>query len=150
MQISKLVEADIPELLEIEKQCHATPWSEQSFRNELDHEHGIFLIAREKGKMIGYASLWVIADEAHITNLAVLPTEQGKGFGKQLVLEILHQSVDQGATCATLEVRTSNKPALTVYESFGFKACGVRKRYYPDNNEDAIVMWLYDLTNVLD
>lgn len=119
-----------------------------SFRNELDHELGIFLVAHEKSDVVGFAALWLVADEAHIINLATDPQCRRRGYAKRLVYELLHAAKERGAVCATLEVRESNSAARGLYESFGFEACGLRKNYYPDNNESAVVMWMHSLDSL--
>jgi [ribosomal protein S18]-alanine N-acetyltransferase len=145
LRIVKLEREHIPEILEIEKVSHASPWSERSFEHEVNHRHGVFLVALINGKVAGYGGSWVLIDEAHITNVVVRPDDRGKGLGRRLMDELLTQSSKMGALCSTLEVRQSNRVAQSLYEAMGYRAATVRKRYYPDNQEDAIVMFLDSL-----
>lgn len=135
----------IDEILVIESSTHSAPWSRKSFENELEHKYGVFLIALVEGKVIGYGGTWVLVDEAHVTNVVVSPEFRGQGIGRKLMNEMLLKAREKGAVCATLELRKSNEVALKLYESMGFKMATVRKAYYPDNQEDAIVMMMDDL-----
>lgn len=146
LRLSPLEERHIPGIHAIETKSQTSPWAEQSFRNELGHENGLVVVAEDKSGVIGFAVAWVVVDEAHIINIGVDPERRRQGIGRKLILELLLQAKDRGATCATLEVRCSNEAAIALYESFGFQRIGLRKRYYPDNKEDAVVMWLYEFS----
>lgn len=135
----------IAAVLAVEAQCQSSPWSERSFRNELDQKQSVFLVAVLGGEVVGYAGAWILADEAHITTLAVAPSHRRQGLGIQLMEEVLSRAVERDAICSTLEVRAGNEAALRLYEGMGYARCGLRKGYYPDNREDAVVMWLHDL-----
>lgn len=135
----------IDEILVIESSTHSAPWSRKSFENELEHKYGVFLVALIEGKVIGYGGTWVLVDEAHVTNVVVSPEFRGEGIGRKLMNEMLLKARDKGAVCATLELRKSNEVALKLYESMGFVMATVRKAYYPDNQEDALVMMMDDL-----
>ena len=135
----------IDEILVIESSTHSAPWSRKSFENELEHKYGVFLVALIEGKVIGYGGTWVLVDEAHVTNVVVSPDFRGEGIGRKLMNEMLLKARDKGAVCATLELRKSNEVALKLYESMGFVMATVRKAYYPDNQEDALVMMMDDL-----
>lgn len=148
IRLSPLEERHLAQIHEIEKGSQSSPWAEQSFRNELGHERGVFVVAEDNDGVIGYAVAWIIVDELHIINIAVEPERRKEGIGKRMITEMILQSQERGATCATLEVRASNEAAIKLYESFGFVNAGVRKRYYPDNKEDAVVMWLYNFDEV--
>lgn len=131
--------------MEIEKASQSLPWSENSFRHEINHDDGIFVVAHSGSDILGYGAAWVTVDEIHITTIAVRPENRKAGVAKKIISEILAQGVEKGGTCATLEVRPSNSAAIALYEGFGFASVGNRKNYYPDNKEDAMIMWLYDL-----
>jgi [ribosomal protein S18]-alanine N-acetyltransferase len=135
----------IPDILAIEHVTHSAPWSQRSFENELEHKYGIFLVGFVEGKIVAYGGCWVLVDEAHVTNVVVREDMRGQGIGKKLMVDLLDKAKQKGALCATLEVRSSNQAALHLYEKLGFSQTTVRKRYYPDNHEDAIVMMLDDL-----
>lgn len=147
IRFENLSRSAIPAILEIERQVHSAPWSERSFENELNHAHGVFVVAVTGQEIVGYGASWIMVDEAHITTIAVRPSDQKKGIGRKIMHEILRQSAERGATCSTLEVRVSNAPAISLYESLGYVRVGIRKNYYPDNKEDAVIMWLYELKN---
>lgn len=145
LRFETLAEGHLPQVLALEQRSHLSPWSEASFRMELGHPAGIFLVAILGGEIIGYAGCWVLVDEAHITNVVVAEAHRREGIGLRLMKELLHRAVERGAICATLEVRAGNTAAATLYEGMGFVSAGLRKRYYPDK-EDAVIMWLHDLT----
>ena len=131
LQIEHLKEEDIPKVVEIENLCFSAPKSEEVFRSDLTK----YWVAKEDGKIVGYIGTEKVAGETHIINMAVHPEQRGKGIGKKMMAEAL-----DNREVAFLEVRTSNLPAQRIYEHFGFKNVGVRKKYYQDNDEDAIVM----------
>lgn len=133
------------EVIDLERESHSSPWSRAAFEAELAHPHGRFLVARLDGQLVAYGALWLLIDEAHIINLAVSKRVRRQGIGLKLMKELLGAAKDAGILCATLEVRAGNVAAISLYESMGFQKTTVRKRYYPDDNEDAIVMWCHDL-----
>ena len=145
LRFEDLQERHIEPILEIEKQSNTAPWSERSFRNELDNPDRIFLVALVEGRVCGYGGVWLMIDEAHITTVAVAPDWRRNGIGRRLMEELLSRSRDAGMMCSTLEVRAGNEHAIHLYEELGYKETARRKRYYPDNDEDAVVMWLFDL-----
>jgi ribosomal-protein-alanine N-acetyltransferase len=132
--------------LEIEKEANPAPWSEASFRNELDNRQSVFLVCFQGPEMVGFGGLWKVIDEAHITTVAVAPAHRRKGIGWALMVELLERAKDAGMSCSTLEVRAGNEAAIELYEKLGYTTAARRRRYYPDNREDAMVMWLHDLT----
>lgn len=148
LRLEALREEHLPRVLEIERRVNGAPWSERSFRNELDHPHGIFRVALENGEVVGYGGIWLVIDEAHVTNVAVEPEHQGQGIGRRIMSELLKAAAEAGMRCSTLEVRAGNAPALALYEKLGFERTAVRKGYYPDNREDAVVMWLHSLDDL--
>lgn len=145
LRFERLAEHHIPEVVEIEKAANGSPWSDRAFRNELDHEHSVFLVALEGGEVIGYGGVWLVIDEAHIVNVAVREDRRRHGFGRQLVEKLLEAAKEAGMKTASLEVRAGNEGAIHLYENLGFVTTNRRKRYYPDNREDALVMWLFTL-----
>jgi ribosomal-protein-alanine N-acetyltransferase len=148
LRFEPLREDHLPAILEIERAVNGSPWSERSFRNEIDHRHGIFRVAIEEGNVVGYGGLWLVIDEAHVTNVAVAPSRQRRGIGRKLMLQLLEAAKTGGMTCATLEVRAGNLPALELYEKLGFERTALRRGYYPDNKEDAVVMWRHRLDDL--
>ena len=132
---------DVDQVAEIEQATFARPWSRESFRQELTRNAvARYLVAEEDGQILGYAGAWVILDESHITNIAVLEDWRGRGIGKQLTKALLQYLSNLGASYATLEVRVSNERAQNLYKGLGFVTVGKRKRYYEDNGEDAFLM----------
>ena len=135
----------IPKILEIEQSTHSAPWSQRSFENELEHKYGVFLVGFLEGEICAYGGVWILVDEAHVTNVVVRENLRGQGIGRRLMIELLEKERTNGAVCATLEVRASNASAIHLYDTLGFVQTTVRKKYYPDNKEDAVVMMLNDL-----
>ncbi|EUJ42469.1 ribosomal protein S18-alanine N-acetyltransferase [Paenilisteria rocourtiae] len=135
--------ADVKSLLRIENAVFTSPWSEKAFRNEFyTNQYAYYLVAEQNEAVIGYAGVWLILDEGHITNIAVHPDYQGKGYGQALLAKLLDTATEKGVIRLTLEVRVSNMQAQKLYRKFGFKDGAIRKQYYPDNQEDALVMWV--------
>jgi [ribosomal protein S18]-alanine N-acetyltransferase len=145
VRLDVLREEHIPRILEIEAVTNGAPWSERAFRNELAHNDRIFLVAFDGSQIVGYGGVWLVIDEAHVTTLAIAESQRRQGIGLKLMIELLKQSMEAGMVCSTLEVRAGNEAAIKLYEKLGYRETAKRKRYYPDNNEDAAVMWLYDL-----
>ncbi len=145
LRLERLREEHIPAILQIEKVANGAPWSERSFRNELSHPHGVFFTALLEGKVVGYGGVWLLVDEAHITTVAVEETLRRNGIGRRIMLDLLKAAKERGMTCSTLEVRAGNVGAIKLYEGLGYAVTATRKGYYPDNKEDAVVMWMYEL-----
>lgn len=133
---------DIPVVCAIEQEAFSTPWSPGAFRNELsNNQFAHYMIMDIGGEVAGYGGLWLIMDEAHITNVAVRDTYRGRKLGERLLIELMRTAGFLGAQRMTLEVRPSNTRALCLYGKLGFYSVGVRKGYYTDNQEDALIMW---------
>ncbi|MDX2066733.1 MAG: ribosomal protein S18-alanine N-acetyltransferase [Fimbriimonadaceae bacterium] len=145
LRFEPLEERHLTEVMAIEHAINPAPWSEDAFRNELTHANSIFRVALVEGRVAGYVDVWMVVDEAHITNVAVREELRRNGIGRRLVRIGLEEAKARGAVAATLEVRASNAPAIQLYEQMGFVRAAVRRSYYPDNREDAVVMWLYRL-----
>ena len=136
-------EKDLPAMAEIERRCFHTPWSEESLRDDLTgNPLSVYMVLEaESGDVAGYMSLWRILDEGHINNVAVLPEYRRRGGASEMLKFMLKYSQRSGISSHTLEVRVSNEGAIGLYGKFGFKEAGVRKGYYEDNGEDALIMW---------
>ena len=133
---------DIERICLIEIACFPTPWTADAFLNELEHNSfARYLVMEWNNTIIGYAGMWTILDEAHITNIAVMEQYRGRKLGERLLRELVVLAIASGMKRMTLEVRTSNYHAQRLYEKFGFRAEGLRRGYYSDNGEDAIIMW---------
>lgn len=142
VKLISMGEEYLEDIMEIEHLSFAIPWSREAFRQEILHNQlARYQIAIEGGRAIAYGGIWLILDEAHITNIAVHPDYRGKGVGKKLIEDLIETAQKKGMVQMTLEVRKSNKVAIHLYESFGFEIAGVRKGYYADNHEDALIMW---------
>lgn len=133
---------DIPEILVIEREAFTMPWTEEAFRNELTHNHfAKYMVMELAGHIIGYAGMWAIVDEAHVTNIALLEAYRGRKWGDRLLEELMKTASFLGMKSITLEVRVSNEVAQNLYRKKGFRPAGTRKGYYSDNREDALIMW---------
>ena len=140
--IAPMTAADLEEVLAIEQIAFSSPWSRESFLYELrENKRAVYLAARETDRVVGYAGMWVIFDEGHITNLAVRPDCRRQGIGGRLLDELTTAAKERGVSRLTLEVRQSNLGAQLLYTQKGFVSSGLRRRYYRDNNEDAVIMW---------
>ena len=131
----------IDQVLAIER-AFAAPWTHEMFVQELRHqwEASAALVALRGTQVVGYVLCWFVADEIHIVNLAVHTGSRRRGIGRRLMQEICDRARLRGLSIATLEVRVNNEPAIRLYESLGFRKVAIRKGYYADNGEDAIVM----------
>lgn len=134
---------DLSSVIAIEQVSFPTPWSIHSFATELrDNEYARYHCLEVDGQVIGYMGLWFILDEGHITNVAIVPDHRGQRWGEFLMRMVMKKMALEGMERMTLEVRVSNAPARQLYERLGFKTVGVRKGYYVDTQEDALIMWV--------
>lgn len=140
--IRKMTVADAPGVHAVERESFATPWTLEAFVAEMMQNPNAYYLVAEAEEIIGFAGLWHIADEGHITNVAVKRATRGMGIGEALLVALIAEAKQLGLRAMTLEVRVSNTPARTLYEKLGFLYAGTRKRYYQDNNEDAAIYWL--------
>lgn len=140
--VNFMTEADIDGVLEISDLSFSLPWSKASYIQELSNPVAKYLIAKIDDKVVGFIGTWVILDESHITNVAVHPNYRNKGIASNLLESLLQYCKNIGCVAYTLEVRAGNKSAQALYTKYGFKEDGIRKGYYEDNKEDAILMWL--------
>jgi ribosomal-protein-alanine N-acetyltransferase len=131
---------DLDQILEIEELCFPLPWSRESFLTELKNPLAQYIVAQEGFVLQGYAGVWLIFDEGHITNVAVHPRARGRRIGELLLANIMALASANGAVVVTLEVRPSNDAALSLYRRMGFEEKGLRRGYYLDNGEDALIM----------
>jgi [ribosomal protein S18]-alanine N-acetyltransferase len=140
LDIRRLTYADLPQVIAIERRAFPTPWSLAMFVLELSKPGGVCLAARRDGVLVGYLICSRYDTVWHVMNVAVDPNVRRVGVATTLLLELLERVGDDSARF-TLEVRTSNAAAIALYERFGFRAAGMRRRYYQDNGEDALIMW---------
>jgi ribosomal-protein-alanine N-acetyltransferase len=132
---------DIPAVHAIESASFPTPWPPYAFRGELESNRmAHYLVLRAAARVVAYAGIWLMVDEAHVTTFAVLPAYRRRGIGGRLLCELIELAADLGASVVTLEVRLGNVAARRLYQRFGFRPVGVRPHYYSDNGEDALIM----------
>ncbi|RIV17144.1 ribosomal-protein-alanine N-acetyltransferase [Alicyclobacillaceae bacterium I2511] len=133
---------DVDFVLRVERRSFSAPWSRQAFTTELvDNQFARYWVLEYHGRIIGYAGVWLIVDEGHITNIAIDPEFRGRRLGERLMRGLLAQCLANGMKRVTLEVRVTNGVAQNLYRKLGFVDSGVRKGYYTDNREDALIMW---------
>ncbi|GAA4872288.1 ribosomal protein S18-alanine N-acetyltransferase [Paenibacillus vulneris] len=133
---------DIPAICEIEQEAFTTPWTAGAFQNELtNNQFARYMVMECDGEIAGYGGMWLIMEEAHVTNVAVRKKYRGQKLGERLMRELQKTASFFGAVRMTLEVRPSNQVAINLYEKLGFYSVGLRRGYYTDNREDAMIMW---------
>ncbi len=133
--------ADIDAVQAIERASFSAPWPPNAYLTELQSNRlAHYMVVRAGSEVVGYAGLWLMVDEAHVTTFAIHPDWRRQGLGERLLLALLDLAIERRSSEATLEVRLSNLPARRLYEKFGFRPVGIRPRYYTDNNEDALIM----------
>ncbi|ADQ47028.1 ribosomal-protein-alanine acetyltransferase [Caldicellulosiruptor kronotskyensis 2002] len=142
-RVRRMAEKDIDMVHEIEILSFSVPWSRESFEYELKNEFAIYYVYEEDGRVWGFAGMHHIVDEGHITNIAVHPQKRGQGIGKLLLSALISYAKENGLVGLTLEVRSKNHVAISLYKSFGFVQEGIRKNYYSNPPDDAIIMWLW-------
>ena len=141
MLIRRMTLADVPAVLAIERATFASPWTEDDFLREMtENRCARYLVVEEEKRVVAYAGAWCVLDEGHITNIAVEAARRGRGLGAELLQALLQYVANLGVRYLTLEVRRSNAVAQRLYVRAGFQRVGVRKRYYEDNGEDALLM----------
>ena len=134
---------DLPVILRMEREIYPQPWSERIFRDELARDDRVYIIAEVDGTIVGFGGLMLVAEDAHITTLAVRPNNRQVGLGTMLMLQLVEAALNRGSLNLTLEVRSANVSAQRLYEKFEMAAVGVRKHYYRD--DDAVIMWVTDI-----
>lgn len=140
--IRKMVVEDLDDIMEIEAASFSVPWSRNAFENELSTNMlAVYYVAVLGGRCVGYAGMWHVMDELHITNVAVHPDFRGHHISNGLMDALIGFSEGDAYVGMTLEVRESNRVARNLYEKYGFEILGKRTKYYTDNGEDALVMW---------
>ncbi len=143
IKLTPATDGDIDEVLEISRLSFPSPWSKRLFLDELANPNSHIVLARDDtDTVLGFACFWVVADETHILNIAVHPRFRRQGIAKRLLNHVLESAKNKGISYFALEVRNQNQAAIEFYKGFGFKAVGVRKGYYADTGEDAVLMEL--------
>jgi ribosomal-protein-alanine N-acetyltransferase len=144
--IRRMTVEDVPAVIDLDRKSFSLPWPERSFRFEVtDNPASRCWVAELDGKVAGMAVIWLLGDEAHVATIATHPDFRRQGIGQRLLAHALRQLIDEGARSSFLEVRESNLTAQEMYRKFGYEETGRRRRYYKDNDEDAILMSLNSL-----
>lgn len=144
--VRRMQKGDIDEVLIIEQAAFATPWSRAAFEEEIgNNDLAHYLVMSDGRRIVGYGGFWLIMDEAHVTNIALLPSYHGRGLGLLLLEHMILAAKVKGAASMTLEVRPSNTAARKLYSRRGFIERGIRPNYYAEIGEDALIMWLDNL-----
>jgi ribosomal-protein-alanine N-acetyltransferase len=147
LTIEPLRRRQVPAVARIEKLTSSNPWPAELFRGELalPEAQRAYRVAKLGTRLVGYGGLMFVLDEAHVTTLSVHPDHQGLGIGTRLLASLVREALDRGTRALTLEVRASNEPAKALYRRFGFAPAGIRKNYYAEVGEDALIMWAHDI-----
>ena len=150
LEIEQMRADHIPVVLDIESVSFSTSWPANAFTNEIgENKLAHYYVGRIDGKIVAYGGIWVILEDSHITTIAVHPDQRGRGLGEQMLVHLLDEAMSRGASWITLEVRESNEVAQRLYRKYGFTNVSVRRAYYSDNNENAVVMWAGNLRGQL-
>jgi len=148
--IRPMERADVGRVHEIECTCFRSPWSKLALLGELRNEVARYLVMEVDGVICGYGGMWVLFEEAHVTNVAIMPDYRGAGRGKRLMLAMMRLAVKNSAEKMTLEVRESNLVAQRLYAGLDFEQNGFRPGYYSDTGEGAKLLWNNDIQQTLD
>ncbi|MEI3607744.1 ribosomal protein S18-alanine N-acetyltransferase [Pseudogracilibacillus sp. SE30717A] len=141
--IREMSSEDIKQVMKVDVASFTTPWTYEIYEQEVNHnKHAHYFVIEESENIIGYVGLWIVEEDAQITNIALLPQFRGYKIGEKLFGFAMQYAIQQGANRLSLEVRVSNIVAQKLYIKFGLVPGGIRKGYYPDNGEDALVMWV--------
>ena len=143
IEIRKANEKDIPQIARLEKMCFSAPWSEKALLETMESEESLFLVAEKDKKTVGYIGSYFCHPEGYITNVAVDPEERRQGIGRRLIEELILRGKELELEFWTLEVRESNVPAISLYDSLGFEKVGRRPRFYSNPEEAAELMTYY-------
>ncbi|KMK74366.1 ribosomal protein S18-alanine N-acetyltransferase [Alkalihalobacillus pseudalcaliphilus] len=134
---------DLDQVMIVERDAFTIPWRRELFEQELEvNKFAHYLVYEKDGQIVGYCGLWIITDEAQVTNIAVHSEYRGNGYGEELLSYAMSFAKLMGTKRLSLEVRVSNHVAQSLYQKLGFEPGGIRKNYYADNQEDALVMWV--------
>lgn len=141
VEIERMSPGDLDRVMEIERDSYPTPWSRWSFQRELaDRRISLSIVAKLRGRVVGYAVAWFVAKEVHVGNIAVHRKHRRRGIAQKLFQSLIEEALSRKCVMATLEVRQSNRAAIALYEKLGFKQVAIRKGFYLDTREDALVM----------
>ncbi|HEY1331965.1 MAG TPA: ribosomal protein S18-alanine N-acetyltransferase [Actinomycetota bacterium] len=146
LEIVRMRRRHLRGVMEIERRVYPRPWSPNLFVSEMsDPRNRTYLVARLGRDVVGYSGLMCYGEEAHVTTIAVSPDHHRRKIGTRLLYEIVREAIRLGASAVSLEVRVTNYAAQRLYARFGFRPVGIRKNYYQETSEDALVMWADDI-----
>ncbi len=141
--VRKMTLDDVSAVYEVELVSFTVPWSKEALEREItSNSFALYHVAEIEGKVIGYCGMWIVYDQVQVTNIAILPEYRGNHYGEKLLGFVINEARLHGGKVLSLEVRVSNTPARSLYEKFGLQPGGIRKQYYTDDLEDALVMWV--------
>jgi [ribosomal protein S18]-alanine N-acetyltransferase len=140
LTVSLMTKEDLPEVIELQNEAFEHPWTDAMLRAELLNAWSQVLLARHERQLLGFGVIWFVHDEVHILNLAAKTSARRQGIARFLLSQMLRCALDKRCRTLTLEVRKSNEPAIALYRGFEFDIVGLRKGYYQDNQEDALIM----------
>ncbi len=150
MQIAPMTTADIGAVMRIERESFATTWPSDAFFAELSsNKVAHYFVGRLGERIVAYGGIWVILEDSHVTTIAVDPNFRGRKLGEAILVHVIDEAIERGAAWMTLEVRESNEAAQRLYRKYGFTTVTVRKGYYSDTDENALVMWAGNLRGEL-
>jgi ribosomal-protein-alanine N-acetyltransferase len=148
LTISRMTNADIRVVMRIEALSFTTSWPTSAFQNDNKLAH--YFVGRiPRGDIVVYGGIWAILEDSHVTTIAVHPDWRGKRYGEEMLVHLLHEAIERGASWITLEARESNTVAQSLYRKYGFTTVSTRRAYYSDNGENAVVMWAGNLRGEL-
>ena len=140
--VRPMVMTDVDGVMAVEHDSFLTPWSRSAFEEELAQNRlARYIVAEENGAIVGYAGTWLVINEAHVTNVAVSSQRRREGIGRLLMQNLMELARENGMESMTLEVRVSNAAARHLYAQMGFVEAGIRKNYYSETKEDALILW---------
>jgi ribosomal-protein-alanine N-acetyltransferase len=143
LEIGRMRRRHLKGVMAIERQVYPRPWSPNLFLSEMSElRNRTYLVARMNKEVVGYGGIMCYGDEAHVTTIAVDPEQHRRKIGTRLLFELMQEALRMGARAVSLEVRVSNWGAQRLYSRFGFRPVGIRKNYYQETGEDAVVMWV--------
>ncbi|HCR39884.1 MAG TPA: ribosomal-protein-alanine N-acetyltransferase [Lachnospiraceae bacterium] len=142
MLIRKMEESDLTQVCAMEKEIFSEPWGEEDFRKALQDKNNGYLVAEVQGKIAGYCGYWGVSPEGYIYNVAVQKEYRRQQIGYQMLRKLIAEAKENGIRALTLEVRYFNTPAINLYKRLGFTEAGIRRGFYSNPTEDAVIMWL--------
>lgn len=150
LEIVPMTASDVSAVTRIEKASFSTVWPADAFYNELNtNKLAHYFVGRLRERIVAYGGIWVILEDSHVTTIAVDPAYRGRRFGEIMLLRLIDEALERGAAWMTLEVRESNTVAQQLYRKYGFTTVTMRRGYYSDDNESALVMWAGNLKSDL-